>query len=392
MLIEKYKKELEKIENLIHRNRIAYYNTDNEIIPGMKELRETYMNDQNEESIQLTTKYANNIHVVLDFLNAKDNDYLVYTNYEFINASLFFHEGIDQSLYHFSYKEKLEIIMYFVKKNLNHHLLDLDENSFKNYIWKTYYAHLSEEVFKKLYAEELLKTGKSNNNAYFRKVLSKGKREWQLKKKVCVAHRVIKKHYFDKKENFSEKDLSFVIQSLIVLGLDSKMCDVFKVLFKKKIKIKKEEKVVVPKIEIKLLDQKESKRLYREIMDKYNIDEQRVIRPLTLSEIVFLVKKMHRINISQKEIIKFILNVNKEGLEAYKNSRYKFQDYYPKIVEYASKETITLLNSYLNEMMVKQSYADYSFWKENMEKIFKEGLLEVRDVYQYELNEGMKIY
>lgn len=127
-------------------------------------------------------------------------------------------------------------------------------------------------------------------------------------------------------------------------------------------------------------------------MDKYNIDEQRVIRPLTLSEIVFLVKKMHRINISQKEIIKFILNVNKEGLEAYKNSRYKFQDYYPKIVEYASKETITLLNSYLNEMMVKQSYADYSFWKENMEKIFKEGLLEVRDVYQYELNEGMKIH
>lgn len=101
---------------------------------------------------------------------------------------------------------------------------------------------------------------------------------------------------------------------------------------------------------------------------------------------------MYRINISQKEIIKFILNVNKEGLEAYKNSRYKFQDYYPKIVEYASKETITLLNSYLNEMMVKQSYADYSFWKENMEKIFKEGLLEVRDVYQYELNEGMKIH
>lgn len=149
--------------------------------------------------------------------------------------------------------------MYFVKKNLDHHLLDLDENSFKNYIWKTYYPHLSEEVFKKLYAEELLKTGKSHNNAYFRKVLSKGKREWQLKKKVCVAHRVIKKHYFDKKENFSEKDLSFVIQSLIVLGLDSKMCDVFKVLFKKKIKIKKEEKVVVPKIEIKLLDQKNLK-------------------------------------------------------------------------------------------------------------------------------------
>ena len=43
-------------------------------------------------------------------------------------------------------------------------------------------------------------------------------------------------------------------------------------------------------------------------------------------------------------------------------------------------------------MMVKtQSYEDYSFWKENMEIELKKGLLEIRDVYEYELNKGMKI-
>ena len=141
------------------------------------------------------------------------------------------------------------------------------------------------------------------------------------------------------------------------------------------------------------MNQKESKRLYREIMAFYDIDAQKVLCPLTLSEIILLVQKMFQTNISQKEIIKFILNINKEGLEAYKNSREKLEAYYPKIIKYASEETVSLLNSYLQEMMVKpQSYEDYSFWKENMEIELKKGLLEIRDVYEYELNEGMNLY
>ena len=208
-----------------------------------------------------------------------------------------------------------------------------------------------------------------------------------------VAHRMIKKHYFENKDNFSEKDMSFILQAFKTLRFYPQMCDAFSVLLKKNIKIEKEEKKVVPKKNMKIMNQKESKRLYREIMAFYDIDAQKVLCPLTLSEIILLVQKMFQTNISQKEIIKFILNINKEGLEAYKNSREKLEAYYPKIIKYASEETVSLLNSYLQEMMVKpQSYEDYSFWKENMEIELKKGLLEIRDVYEYELNEGMNLY
>ena len=393
MIIEKYKKELEVIENVIQRNRIAYYNTDNETLPGMKKLKETYRSQQSEASIKLIEKFRNEISSVLDFLNNDENDYLVYTDYVFINWSLYFHESVDSSLEHFSYKEKFEIIMFFIKRNLDHHLLDLDDHSFKKYLWKTYYAHLSEADFEKLYVEEINKKEKDKNNLYFRKSLSNSKEKWQFKQKVMVAHRMIKKHYFENKDNFSEKDMSFILQAFKTLRFYPQRCDAFSVLLKKNIKIEKEEKKVVPKKNMKIMNQKESKRLYREIMAFYDIDAQKVLCPLTLSEIILLVQKMFQTNISQKEIIKFILNINKEGLEAYKNSREKLEAYYPKIIKYASEETVSLLNSYLQEMMVKpQSYEDYSFWKENMEIELKKGLLEIRDVYEYELNEGMNLY
>ncbi len=391
MVLEKYKKELEKLEKLVNLNLEAYYNTDYAFVPGINKLRENLKSKQPLESIQQVEKFGKEIKDILIFLNDQENDYLLYIDFEMIRTSVMFNQCIDQSFLHFSYKEQLEIILYFIKKNLEHHILDQDKQNFKRSIWKSFYSHLSEKEFEKLYDVEMKKDSEKRD-LYFRKVLLKSEKNWYLKKNVSIAHRMLKKYYFDKKENFSEKDLSFVVKSFAVLGLDSTMCDAFKVLLKKKIKARKEEKEGVSKRKITPLNQKETKKLYREIMEMYNIDDQRVIRPLTLSEIILLVEKMKKMNVNQKEIIKFICNVNKEGLEAYKNSRVKLSEYYPKLVLYARNETVNYLNDCIKEMLTMQNCEDYSFWKKNMEETLNKALLEVQKVYEYEFNEGMKLH
>lgn len=308
----------------------------------------------------------------------------------------------------FKSKEKFEIICHILERNLasfNNSAIILDYDKIKKYKPKSM-SSIEFEDF--MYNGEFLKVIRKDENDLTEEErnLRNGIYEIIINNDYYVsstiAQKSIKKHYFDKINEFTLKDIKFIIKSMKVLKISDKLLNGFEIILKNKINQREKRTEIYhgsKKIENKKFSEREYYKTFREIETYYNIQEQKAIKPLTLKEVIYLVSLMYRINISEKEIIKCIQTINRSGLEAYDNILVKFREYYPKMVHCSEtpeiKKALETIMEYTLELenILKsgsQNSPDYYFWKNEIEEEFKNVTPELNKDYTFELENGRK--
>lgn len=300
-------------------------------------------------------------------------------------------------------REMFDVVIYMIWKNVKHcseHARSLDyeeikklkmpsmtEEEFRNFILGKDFVRFLNARNEELNEEELKLKQDIN------KILQNSNKQ----SASMIAQRMIKRHYFNK-EVLKETDIKIVYRAFKILGVSSKLCESFQFLLEKELKNqnkKTENNIVIKKDKEKeKMSQKEYDQIFRKIEKYYDIQNQRVIRPLTLDETIYIVSLMFKINIKESEIKKCVQTINKEGLEAYKNSLTYFNAYYEKMLNCSDNPEISkalqTISEYLQEMYVTDSES-YLFWKEAIDKELQIIKPILNKNAQYELNEGRKL-
>lgn len=222
-----------------------------------------------------------------------------------------------------------------------------------------------------------------------------------------VIHVLIKRMYFDRIDTYNIKDAQGLILLFSLLGNDPCFIDSFYDYLNAKIIIrdkKRKEKTnnINSKINIVVeepknkISHKEYNKIYREILESYDLDNQRTIKPLSLKDIIYLTSLMYKINIDENEIKKFVQNANKDFFVPEISPFMTYMTYLPKIKYYLEnneelKKALDLISSYVNEMLLmRDDRQEYYFWKDCISEEMKEIYLLLKDKYAYELEEGKK--
>ena len=219
-------------------------------------------------------------------------------------------------------------------------------------------------------------------------------------------HEKIKNHYFDKKSSFIQEDIEITIEQYKLLGVSEILCNYFQSILTNDLEHRSKnltnistKKIVEEKTETKkIVSNREYKKIFKEIEEYYNIQDQRAIKPLKLQEIIYLISLMYKIAIPEKEIKKFIQTIYATGYEAYNDTLAKFYDYYPKMIYYRENEEIRLaldtISSYLKEIEeitnTTKKNEESIFWEDGIKEEFNKVLPQLNKNYNYELEEGRK--
>ena len=152
----------------------------------------------------------------------------------------------------------------------------------------------------------------------------------QKQNPFMVAQRAIQRHYLNKKDNYTEKDVQIVRVAFIKIGLPVSLSEIFCQFLLRKIEKRNEKmekeaekrKFDLPRNTLtqnkkELLSRKEYNKTYKQIKELYDIEKHEVIRELTLPQIIYLVSLMERIALPEQEMIKCIKNIYHRDLCAY---------------------------------------------------------------------------
>ena len=208
-----------------------------------------------------------------------------------------------------------------------------------------------------------------------------------------IAMRLIRKHYFDKIDSFNDLDIKIIIRSFKILGIDEDICKTCKYLLEKEKDKRKEKEIPVINQENKpnKMSQTEYDRLFKEVESLYDIQNHNIVKPLELREIIYLVSLLYKIRVSEQEIIKCILTINKYGIEPYNNPLAKLAAYYDKIKnsnnDFIKKALENILN-YSQELFIPESADSYAYWLDEINLELNFIMREINKDYQYELIKG----
>lgn len=305
-----------------------------------------------------------------------------------------------------SVRDSLNIVLFIIKRNLKEGILEVE--GLKNTILLGYDEDsLIIDDFNKgnlisLYlafevAEGNLSVLTTENIKTIREFVRKCEKNFQSIRNV---HKIFDKHYIKKENEFEIEDIKPILDAFALLKFSEEQRKAFHQFLLKKAKKSEKQKNVekftssAPKTEIKKISQKEYNQIFREIESYYDIQNQKVIRPLSLQEIVYLVSLLFKIQISEKEIEKCIKNINKEGLNAYNNPLSQFNDYYNKMITLTNnpevKESIHYIKECMQTLYIPESDNDYAFWKQEIATELIKILKIVNKDCKYEIEEGRR--
>lgn len=296
-----------------------------------------------------------------------------------------------------NYKGKLKMFEYFIDKALK----GLSKNSITIFIGEDIFEELDTDMDREDFRDFLnhghSKERSTKKEEEYTEILS----EYILEKdheRSTIACSNIKSHFLDKRNSFNETDLKITLMAFEVLNISPRLiAEVNKMLsdeIKERGKEKKSNKpLIVKKEQKRMLSQKEYDQKFRHVQTElYDIQQQRVIKPLVLDEIVELISLLYELNVKENEIIKCIQTINKDGLSAYNNPIIEFNDYYEKMMYCSNqsdiKSSLQNIKDYLQEMFIPTDNDSYLFWK----RAIADEIEQVRTIlnrdYQYELEKG----
>lgn len=302
-----------------------------------------------------------------------------------------------------NFQEKIKSLFFILKKSYlsmtdNAVLLDYDV------IKKLRPDNISEIEYKKFFFSgdivSFINTADDNlsdNERSFKKTLLQNIQETEHSKSFKIAMRNINKHFFIKMDDLTEKDIMITAKALAFLHVDDKLCTMFTLIYNKKMQKQNESSkiITIPK-NVGLNDSRENKmnnrevkKIWHEIMEYYDIQNQEAKRFLSLEEIIYLKVLLKKANFSAEEINTCLSKIRKFN-NKFDNVITKYNFYYAKLLSLKENEEINCALEYINEcleqMFIPESKQAYLEWKKEINTIFEEikYLLEKSD-YELEL-------
>lgn len=214
------------------------------------------------------------------------------------------------------------------------------------------------------------------------------------------VHNIIKKHYLDKKDTYTNEDITIIIEYLTKLGLDIESLTRIKkgleiIIYKNNKKEKQNQEIQLPKIKQptkEYLSKKEYFKIKHELEEYIDLCILSPVKELTLKEIIYCIRLLMLIDIPEYQIDKFLKEVSKtiKG----NNPISLYISLYDKINYYAKDETIKnkikLVEEYLKEIFICQD-DDYRFWKDMIEEELSSIIEQIPNTGEYEKQEARRI-
>jgi hypothetical protein len=307
-------------------------------------------------------------------------------------------------------KEKLDIIMLFVKRNcdrLNNggrnciiNADDILDLKFKNMNQKEFHDFISNGSLLKLLNQE--NESLTSEELEFKKEVIRRAHNRKETNSLVVSMKAIYRNYFLPINDLSEKNIMITKKALLVLKTDQALCDSIEYYLKKKMQKQNDEKkktsvsCEVKKNENKnVMSVKEQNKIYRSIMSMYNIDLQRAIKPLNLEEIIYLVSLMVKLNIPDKEIMTSLKNIYKSYSIIYENPFIEFNAYYEKMVYLSDNEDISKaiqdIKDYMSLIFIPDNNKEYVDSKKEIKMTIDKVKPILASNLDYELEKGHSI-
>jgi len=218
---------------------------------------------------------------------------------------------------------------------------------------------------------------------------------------VIEAHKLIKEHYFDKKDSFDKEDVEIFLSAIKGFGLSDNIIDSFRSLLLKEISKRHRKNEVVegplqvvsnPVVEKPMMDRKEYNLIERELRKYFDIRTMEVVSPLDLDRQIYCIGLLIRLGFSDDKIIDVLKIMNKDGY-SYENPISMFVALYEKLEYYEDvdgiKEAIEIMLGAMQEIM-SIGNEDYEEWKEFLNDEMLSTLKLIPKTYDYEIEKARR--
>lgn len=220
---------------------------------------------------------------------------------------------------------------------------------------------------------------------------------------VIEAHRLIKEHYFDKKDSFNEEDIEIFLGAIKGFGLSDKLICLFRNIMliemskrQRKAEVVEASVQVVTKpviIEKPMMDRKEYNLIERELRKYFDIRTMEVVSPLTLDLQIYCVGLLIKLGFSDEKIRDILKIMNKDGY-SYENPITMFVALYEKLEYYKDvegiKEAIETMLGAMQEIMIVNGN-DYEEWKSFIGEELAAALKLIPRDYNYEIGKAKNV-
>ncbi len=299
----------------------------------------------------------------------------------------------------FSNQEKIEIFFYFIEKNNisfqecemgNPVLIDVTK------LRQLYSPNSNPEAFDKLIQKIDL------NKIIISKDSQLSKQEIQIKKyimqifddslakdKISIQmHTSLDKHYFKKKDTYTEKDLQYIRVALKYLGISDKDRTIILNSLKKNLKKRTEVVVEEKRRKEETFDYQDAFLKVSEVVDLKNMFPK---KSLTLEERIYYLALLTKMNVSKEERYLFLRNCE---MYANMNPIAMYITEYEKLKYYEEKVGLQQELAYLEELAQEAMLSnneDYAVWKESMQAELKKIYAWIPKNFAYEVEEASKL-
>lgn len=219
---------------------------------------------------------------------------------------------------------------------------------------------------------------------------------------IIEAHRLIKEHYFDKRESFNEEDVEIFLNVIKGFGLSDNLIDTFRTLLlmeinKRQRKQQEVEEVPVVKeiikpVEKTMIDRKGYNLIERELRKYFDIRTMEVVDQLDLDRQIYCVGLLIKLGFSEDKIKNILKIMNKNGY-GYENPISMFGALYEKLEYYKDvegiREAIETMVGAVREIMIVED-SEYEEWKSFIQGELDVTLKLIPKTYDYELDKAKK--
>ena len=217
---------------------------------------------------------------------------------------------------------------------------------------------------------------------------------------ISQKHRLIKEHFFDKKNSFDENDLEILLQVLKDFGLSTSLIVSFRNVLQKEINKRARSREVIPymgkvlePVNINYKSNKVYNLIERELRPYFDIRTMTLVKPLNLEEQIYCVSLLLKLDFSEDEIVNILKIINKKQFID-DNPLTVFVSLFNKLKYYDEnceiKESIDLIIEFMREMVIV-SDCEYIEWKSLVSDELSKVLKLIPKTYEYEIKMGRKL-
>ncbi len=298
-------------------------------------------------------------------------------------------------------KECTSIILMLVQRNIKVNVLEEDTiyvniNDVKNHQFKTMSKKEVYELILKNEMRPLSEQAKTNPELTekIEEIFSFSEKHATNITKFRQSNAIILSSYFEKQNTFDEQDIQNILLSLKDMEVSTKILKYIEITlnknYQKRNKEQNKSKISFEKLEPKkkYLNDKEYKKIRKELGKYYNLYHNELLKELTNEEMIYCLSLLYQLGVEETDIDNFILRYQStRSAQRQKNAITDFLSQWEKINYHQDNEKVQVIKNNLLEYMSDIFVVDdeeYSWVKEEIEEEMNKFYHLLKGNYDYE--------